>query len=171
VRLVIGIVLLLTLGAIVRRALDPFLLSLEPPDLWIANPLRPPARVVDTWDAPRGAGRRHQGIDLFAAHGDPVYSVARGYVTRIGDAGIGGNAIWVLGAGRRVYYYAHLSAFAEGLKVGQEVLPGQVLGYVGNTGNALNTPPHLHLGIYAPGGAINPFPLLTGRPEAPDASD
>jgi peptidoglycan LD-endopeptidase LytH len=70
----------------------------------------------------------------------------------------------VLGAGGRVSYYAHLDAYAEGLKVGDVVTTGAVLGSVGTTGNARGTPPHLHFGVYAPGGAIDPLPLLTDRP-------
>jgi peptidoglycan LD-endopeptidase LytH len=164
-RLLAALVVILVLGAVVRRVLEPVLLALEPPETRIANPLRPPAKVVNTWHAPRGANRQHEGIDLFAPHGAPVHSATKGFVVRIGDAGIGGNAVWVLGAGRRIYYYAHLSAFADGLSVGQEVLRGEILGYVGNTGNARTTPPHVHLGVYSPSGPVNPYPLLTGETE------
>jgi murein DD-endopeptidase MepM/ murein hydrolase activator NlpD len=70
-----------------------------------------------------------------------------------------------MGAGGRVYYYAHLDAYAPGIKEGDYVTTKSVLGYVGTTGNAAGTPPHLHFGVYATGGAINPLPLLTDRPQ------
>jgi peptidoglycan LD-endopeptidase LytH len=117
-------------------------------------------QIANTWHARRGARRQHEGQDIFAPKGTPIYSATEGIVLRVGDAGIGGNAVSVLGRGGRVYYYAHLLRFAEGLAPGDPVTPQTVLGYVGNTGNARSTPPHLHFGIYGPEGAINPLPLL-----------
>ena len=136
----------------------------EPPDARVAMPLRhlPAGRIADTWHAGRSGGRLHEGQDLFAPSGTPVYSATHGFVIRIGDAGIGGNAVSVMGAGGRVYYYAHLSRFAEGLRIGDEVTEETVLGYVGNTGNARTTPSHLHFGVYGRSGALNPLPLLRG---------
>lgn len=78
---------------------------------------------------------------------------------RRGHNALGGNVVWVLGPGGQRHYYAHLDRFAH-VPVGQRIEPGTVLGYVGNTGNARMTPPHLHYGIYGSAGAINPFPLL-----------
>jgi murein DD-endopeptidase MepM/ murein hydrolase activator NlpD len=83
-------------------------------------------------------------------------------VVRITDRTIGGNSIFVMGRGGRTYYYAHLDRYAEMLHVGDEVSRGTLLGYVGNTGNARTTRPHLHFGVYTPTGAINPLPLLAG---------
>jgi murein DD-endopeptidase MepM/ murein hydrolase activator NlpD len=148
-----------------RRLLLPFrigALMAKPADTKLSMPLHnlQPGRVADTWHAARTGGRRHEGQDLFAPSGTPVYSATHGFVIRIGDAGIGGNAVSVMGAGGRVYYYAHLSRFAPGLRVGDEVTDQTILGYVGNTGNARTTPPHLHFGVYGPGGALNPLPLL-----------
>ena len=77
---------------------------------------------------------------------------------------MGGNTVLVLGAGGRSYYYAHLDGYAPGLAVGDYVTQEAVLGYVGTTGNAAGTAPHLHFGVYTPGGAIDPLPLLTNRP-------
>ena len=146
------------------RALELFA---GPPDQFVLMPVAGVRvrQVANTWHAPR-VGHRHEGQDIFARRGTPVYSATDGIVLRIGDAGIGGNAVSVLGAGGRVYYYAHLSRFAEHLKVGDAVTPDSLLGYVGNTGNARTTPPHLHFGIYASGGAINPMILLSDRPAA-----
>jgi murein DD-endopeptidase MepM/ murein hydrolase activator NlpD len=64
-----------------------------------------------------------------------------------------------------MYYYAHLDSYAPNIATGDPVTTQTVLGYVGTTGNAAGTPPHLHFGVYASGGALNPLPLLTDRPE------
>jgi murein DD-endopeptidase MepM/ murein hydrolase activator NlpD len=118
------------------------------------------SRVANTWDAPRPGQRKHQGQDIFARRGTPVRAAAEGVVVRIGENRLGGNTVSVAGAGSRIYYYAHLDRYADGLAIGDLVEPGAVLGYVGNTGNARGTPPHLHFGIYAPGGVIDPLPFL-----------
>jgi murein DD-endopeptidase MepM/ murein hydrolase activator NlpD len=117
-------------------------------------------RVANTWHAPRDRTRKHEGQDIFAPKGTPVRSAAKGLVVRIGQSTLGGNTVSVLGSGLRSYYYAHLDGYAAGLKVGQLVEAGELLGYVGNTGNARFTPPHLHFGVYTATGAINPLPLL-----------
>jgi len=105
----------------------------------------------------------HQGQDIFAPRGTPIHSATEGYVVRIGENRLGGQTISVLGAGGRVYYYAHLDSYAPSLDVGDYVTPETVLGAVGTTGNAKNTSPHLHFGVYAATGAINPLPLLADR--------
>jgi len=117
-------------------------------------------QVADTWGGPRGGGRRHQGTDIFARRGSAVTSATRGLVVRIGDHGIGGRHVWVLGPGGERHYYAHLDDWAEGLHAYQRVEAGEVLGFVGDTGNARGTPPHLHYGIYGGSGAMNPHPRL-----------
>jgi murein DD-endopeptidase MepM/ murein hydrolase activator NlpD len=119
-------------------------------------------RIRDSWHAPRGAGRVHQGVDIFAAHGTPVVSPVLGMVVGMGTDRLGGNVVRVLGPGGQVHYFAHLSEFAP-IGRGQLVHPGQPIGYVGDTGNAKGTPPHLHYGIYGRSGAINPYPLLAAR--------
>jgi murein DD-endopeptidase MepM/ murein hydrolase activator NlpD len=81
----------------------------------------------------------------------------------VGENRLGGNTVTVLGAGGRAYYYAHLDAYAHGLAAGQYVSAGTPLGYVGTTGNAAGTPPHLHFGVYTAQGPINPLPLLAGK--------
>ncbi len=141
-------------------------LSAQPPDEVLLMPVEGVrlSQIADTWGAPRTGGRAHQGQDIFAPLGTPITSATEGYVVRITDRTLGGNSVFVLGAGDRRYYYTHLDAFAEGLSVGERVGPDTVLGYVGNTGNAASTPPHLHFGVYAAGGAIDPLPLLSDHP-------
>ena len=123
--------------------------------------------VRDTFGAPRPGDRTHQGIDIFAPRGTPVTSTTRGIVSRVGENSLGGMVVWVLGPAGDRHYYAHLDSVAD-IRPGQRVLPGDVLGTVGTTGNARGTPPHLHYGIYrSTAGAINPFPLLTGHTREP----
>ena len=122
-------------------------------------------QITNTWHAPRGTNRLHEGQDIFAPRGTPTYSATRGYIYNIGQNGLGGQTVSVIGAGGRVYYYAHFDSYAPGIAEGDYVTPQTVLGYVGTTGNAQGTPPHLHFGVYTPTGAINPLPLLTDRPE------
>lgn len=120
--------------------------------------------VRDTFGAPRGQDRKHQGVDIFAPRGTPVVSTTRGIVARIGENSLGGTVVWVLGPGGDRHYYAHLDSVAS-IQTGQRIVAGAVLGSVGNTGNARGTPPHLHYGIYRrASGAINPFTLLTAKP-------
>ena len=120
-------------------------------------------QIKNSWHAPRSGGRLHEGQDIFAKHGTAVYSATKGYVVRIGESPLGGNTVFVLGAGGRSYYYAHLDSYAPHLAVGDYVTPETVLGYVGTTGNAAGTPPHLHFGVYTPEGAVDPLPLLVER--------
>lgn len=121
-------------------------------------------QIANTWQAPRGAHRLHQGQDIFAARGTPVYSATNGYVYNIGENRLGGQTVSVIGAGGRVYYYAHLDSYAEGLEEGDFVTPQTKLGAVGTTGNAQGTPPHLHFGVYTTSGAIDPLPLFESSP-------
>ena len=115
----------------------------------------------DSWYAPRDGGRRrHEGIDIFAPRGTPVRATTRGLVLWVGENRLGGNVVWVLGPGGMRHYYAHLDRFSS-VRAGDRINAGDVLGYVGTTGNARGAPPHLHYAIYRfRDGAINPFPLL-----------
>jgi murein DD-endopeptidase MepM/ murein hydrolase activator NlpD len=120
----------------------------------------PPGPRSD-FGAVRDAGRRsHEGVDLFAPRGTPVVAVAAG-LARASTNRLGGNVVWLHApAASRTFYYAHLDRWAiDGWRY---VRPGDVLGYVGTTGNARTTPPHLHFGIYS-GGAIDPWPFV--RPD------
>lgn len=150
------------------RAAMPYRLArlqLEPPDTLLPVPVSGVRRkhIANTWKAPRPGDRRHEGQDIFAKRGTPVISATRGVVTRVSDRVLGGKSVFVFGPGGRTYFYTHLDGYPEGLRRGDVVTPGTVLGYVGNTGNASTTPPHLHFGIYGPGGAINPLPLLSDQ--------
>jgi len=141
-------------------------LYMKEPDQKLVMPVRHvrARQVRDSWHAPRDRGERlHQGQDIFAPRGTPVHSATEGYVVSIRENRLGGQTVSVLGAGGRVYYYAHLDSYAPGLDVGDYVTPETVLGAVGTTGNAKGTPPHLHFGVYSAAGAINPLPLLADR--------
>ncbi len=116
--------------------------------------------IADTFGAPRGQDRSHAGVDIFAARGTSVTSATRGVVTSVRESGLGGKQVWVMGPARERHYYAHLDGWTEGLASGDLVWPGDVLGIVGDTGNARGTPPHLHYGIYGDGGALDPLPRL-----------
>ena len=122
-------------------------------------------QIANTWGAARGDGRSHEGQDIFASRGTPILSATSGYVVKIGDDNLGGHTVSVIGDGGRKYYYAHLDSYARKLEVGDFVTRQSVLGYVGSTGNADGTPPHLHFGVYTPAGAIDPLPLLKDRAE------
>jgi murein DD-endopeptidase MepM/ murein hydrolase activator NlpD len=120
------------------------------------------AEVADDWGGPRQIGP-HQGNDIFAPFGTPVLAVADGTVGKVGTLPISGNRLWVYTDGGDAFFYAHLSAFAPAAVTGRVVKAGTVLGFVGNTGDAEPTPPHLHFEVH-PGGesedAIDPHPIL-----------
>ncbi|ART81358.1 peptidase M23 [Oceanisphaera profunda] len=124
-----------------------------------------PRDIGSRFGAPRdGGARAHHGVDIFAKKGTAVIAVTDGRV-RTGTGGIGGNHVWLsggmLGLSGARYYYAHLDSFA--IESGDTVNKGDILGYVGNTGNARTTPPHLHFGIYSRG-PIDPAPFLKPAP-------
>lgn len=113
------------------------------------------------WGASRDAGRRtHEGVDIFAPRGTPVIAASQGRVTSTANKGLGGKQVWVQDKKRRSsQYYAHLDSIIA--VAGSIVSPGDTLGFVGNTGNARTTPPHLHFGIYqGRRGALNPLPFI-----------
>lgn len=118
--------------------------------------------VQSFWGAPRdGGGRKHEGIDIFAARGTPVLAPVDGMVTSVRDRGLGGKQVWYRDSERGFnLYFAHLDTqlviFGQGLKA------GDTLGLVGNTGNARYTSPHLHFGIYS-NGAFDPFPMVNNK--------
>lgn len=152
-------------GRVINRVTLPFKLAtlyLEAPPEQLAMPIKTVAakRVKDTWHAPRPGHRLHEGQDIFAPQGTAIYAATEGYVVGVGENELGGKTVSIVGAGGRRYYYAHLDDYAPTLAAGDHVTPNTVLGYVGTTGNARGTPPHLHFGVYEPAGAINPLPLL-----------
>ena len=103
-----------------------------------------------------GGRRRHEGVDIFADAGTPVLAAGAGVVVSVGENTLGGRVVWIWDISRQVrYYYAHLQE--QLVTTGTFVRAGDVVGKVGNTGNARTTAPHLHFGIYAVGeGAIDP---------------
>jgi murein DD-endopeptidase MepM/ murein hydrolase activator NlpD len=106
--------------------------------------------------------REHHGIDIFAPRNTPVLAASDGVVSSVGTNRLGGNVVWIWDPERgQSHYYAHLEA--QAVSVGERVNAGDVVGYVGNTGNARTTPPHLHFGIYSRGeGPIDPLPFVRG---------
>jgi murein DD-endopeptidase MepM/ murein hydrolase activator NlpD len=140
-----------------QRAWFVLQLAMDDPPARLPSPVaRAHPTLTDTWSAPRQGGRRHEGIDIFAPLDTPVVSTTRGLVTRVGTNTLGGNVVFVLGPGLESHYYAHLNRFGE-IHPGDQVAAGDVLGYVGRTGNARTTPFHLHYGIYRFGTAQNPY--------------
>ncbi|RJQ54922.1 MAG: hypothetical protein C4521_03450 [Actinobacteria bacterium] len=119
---------------------------------------------ANDWHAPR-VGHLHQGTDIFATIGTPLYSVVNGVIekTRPVESGLGGITVWVAGDDGNHYYYAHMNGIKPGIVPGVRVRAGDVVGFVGKTGNARTTPAHLHFEIH-PGSreatAINPIPIL-----------
>jgi murein DD-endopeptidase MepM/ murein hydrolase activator NlpD len=100
----------------------------------------------DTWGAPRSGGRTHKGVDMSASRGTPLVAMETGRIYRLSISTLGGLSIYLLGNSGDMYYYAHLDAFADGLAGGQKVSAGDLVGYVGTTGNSPSWIPHLHLG-------------------------
>jgi murein DD-endopeptidase MepM/ murein hydrolase activator NlpD len=129
--------------------------------------------LVDTYDAARGSGRRHDANDIMAPEGTPVIAAADGTIEKLFFShGGGGITIYERATDPKwQYYYAHLSAYAPGLHEGQQVKRGQVIGRVGHTGDASPSGPHLHFAINSMGPGqrwwqgtpINPYPLLAGK--------
>jgi peptidoglycan LD-endopeptidase LytH len=158
---VLGIAGATVLRPAITRLVFVYHLSIDDPPARLPSPIASvaPGRMVDTWRAPRPGGRRHEGIDIFAPKSTPVLSTTRGIVTRVGSNTLGGQVVWVLGPGMEAHYYAHLDRFAD-IHPGDIVNAGDVLGFVGRTGNAAGTPFHLHYGVYRSGRAENPYPRL-----------
>lgn len=113
--------------------------------------------IGSRYGAPRDGGRRgHHGIDIFAPRGTPVVAARPATVTRVRTTPIGGNVVWLRDDRGNSLYYAHLDR--QAVTEGMHVQPGDTLGFVGNTGNARTTPPHLHFGVYRRGsGPLDPF--------------
>ncbi|MGQ0659256.1 M23 family metallopeptidase [Sphingosinicella sp.] len=148
--------------------------SITPSGLAIPVVGIPMARLTDTFSASRGGGaRRHNAIDIMAPRGTPVVAAADGVVERLhASRGLGGITAYVRSVdGAWTYYYAHLDGYAPGLQQGQRIRRGDPIGFVGSTGNASATAPHLHFAISRMGPAdrwwqgtpVNPYPLLAGR--------
>lgn len=127
------------------------------------------ARIRDQFNETRGTQRVHEAVDIMAPRGTPVVAVADGPVAKLFTSKPGGLTVYQFDAtGRLAYYYAHLDAYAPGLKQGAMLRRGDPIGEVGSTGNALPDAPHLHFAVFVlgperqwwVGTAINPYPLL-----------
>ena len=125
-----------------------------------AAPVRGACRFANSWQATRGGGRLHAGVDLISPAGTPVVAAAAGTLTRQTTGGGNSGNAWRLTTPTGTYfYYAHLASFANGLSVGSSVQAGDTIGYVGSTGNAVS--PHLHFEIHPGGGGpVNPYSTI-----------
>ena len=124
----------------------------------LPNPL-PKQHLTDTWGAARSQGRSHEGIDIFAKRATPIQATTQGIVSKVGEDALGGRVVMIIGPGGAGHYYAHLEEYAD-ISANDWVNTGDIIGYVGDSGNAKGTPPHVHYGIYINGSAVNPYPLL-----------
>ncbi len=140
----------------VRKASVSAVVALVPA-AWTC-PVRGPHAFSNDWGQPRSGGRRHQGNDVFAARGTPVVTPVAGIV-RGHNASLGGISFTLVGDDGNTYFGTHLERLSG---AGGRVSAGTVVGYVGNSGNARGTPPHLHFEIHPRGGgAANPYATLT----------
>ncbi len=129
-----------------------------------------PVWFSNDWGYPRSGGRSHKGTDMFANEGTPIVAIADGIVRKLdhtdtyvpgssrGDLGGISISYWIDDS--EYWYFAHLQRLADGLREDGPVSGGQVIGWVGHTGNAYNTPPHAHVGRYVNGSAVNPYETM-----------
>ncbi len=131
-----------------------------------------------SFGAPRADTGWHHGIDIFAPMGTPIMAVAKGTVFSVGWNNLGGNRLWLRDSRGNEFYYAHLSAYSPLAVNGMKVKAGDVLGFVGNTGDAITTPPHLHfethpvdlLPLGYDGSAVDPYDWLVGLQHLKDVT-
>jgi murein DD-endopeptidase MepM/ murein hydrolase activator NlpD len=125
--------------------------------------------LSDTYDQPRGSERHHEALDILAPKGTKVIATADGKVVKLFTSKPGGLTIYQFDPTEKyAYYYAHLDRYADGLKEGAEIKRGDLIGYVGITGNAAPDTPHLHFAVFEltpekqwwKGTPVNPYPLL-----------
>ena len=129
-----------------------------------------PEQLHDTFDEQRAGGlRRHEALDIMAPRGTPVRAVDEGNVAKLFKSVAGGLTVYQFDSSETLaYYYAHLDRYATGLQEGQRIHRGDLLGYVGSSGNASEDAPHLHFAIFRlgperqwwKGDPINPYPML-----------
>ena len=138
-----------------------------------------PDQLRDTFAEQRGGGRTHRALDILAPRGTPVLAADEGLVYKVRENRLGGRTIYMLDPAKQlVYYYAHLDRWADGLVEGLTLAKGDLIGYVGTTGNAPRDTPHLHFQVmrlddpkrYWDGVPLDPRPFFAhdGRPNAPD---
>ena len=157
---------------------------MPPPDLERRSLLVPVQGVrsdqlADTFDDPRGSERVHEALDIMAPRGTPVVAVEGGRVAKLFESDAGGLTVYQFDPSETyAYYYAHLDRYAPGLAEGQRLARGQLVGYVGSTGNANPEGPHLHFAIFQLGAEkrwwegvpINPYPVLRGAASSSGAA-
>jgi murein DD-endopeptidase MepM/ murein hydrolase activator NlpD len=129
-------------------------------------------KLRDNFDETRGGVRRHEALDIMAPRGTPVVAADDGVIAKLYRSAAGGITIYQFDATQQyAYYYAHLDHYRDGLREGEPVKGGDVIGYVGTTGNAPESAPHLHFTIFElgpekkwwRGKAVNPYPYLASR--------
>ena len=127
------------------------------------------AQLSDNFDQPRGTERHHEALDIMAPKGTKVLAVADGKVAKLFDSKAGGLTVYQFDPSDKLaYYYAHLDKYADGLKEGAEIKRGDLIGYVGVTGNSSPNAPHLHFAVFEltpekqwwKGTPLNPFPMM-----------
>ncbi|UWG95505.1 M23 family metallopeptidase [Dehalobacter sp. DCM] len=125
-------------------------------------PIKIKSYYSDTYGAAReGGNRQHEGTDIFNEKGTPIFCVCDGFVEKSGWNRLGGERVGIRGKDGNYYYYAHLDKINEKLAVGDPIKMGDLIGTMGNTGDALTTPDHLHFGIELPNGKwVNPYAWL-----------
>jgi len=130
------------------------------------------SQLHDTFNQARSEGRRHDAIDIVASQGTPVLATTDGVVIKLFESERGGVTLYQLDpSGRYVYYYAHLMRYADGIAEGRQLRRGDVIAYVGDTGNSGAGNFHLHFAIskrtgpnqWSGGDPINPYPLLVRK--------
>jgi hypothetical protein len=131
-----------------------------------AFPTGTPCWFEDSWGAPRGTDATgkplyHEGVDVIVATGTPALAVDDGRITRLNSSPKGGTQLYLTRDDGTYFFYAHLSRYADGLTVGQRVKAGQLVAYTGQTGDAMQSVPHLHFEVHPGGGApVNPYPVV-----------
>lgn len=142
-----------------RKLLDKY--SIYTPGKYL-YPLRQPCYYIDTFGADREGGlRSHQGTDLFDKKGTPIISVYSGIVEKLGWNRLGGERVGIRGDDGNYYYYAHLDSINQELYINKIINAGDLVGTMGNTGDAITTSDHLHFGIQLPNGEwLNPYIFL-----------
>lgn len=123
----------------------------------------------DSFGDPRSGGRSHQGIDIMAPRFTAAVAAVSGRVDSIQTGQRSGKALRIRGDDGRSYFYAHLEQWAEGLREGVRVRPGDLVGYVGNSGNAISTPTHLHFEIRDRRRTLNPYEELAYATPVPSS--
>ncbi len=175
-RYLLALVACLVAGCSLSREREPTLNDVRrAPHLMVPVAGVSPAQVHDNFRAPRGGTRIHGAVDIPAPRGTPVLSADDGHVLRLHRNRKGGLTIYATDASEHfVYYYAHLEGYRRGLAKGARLVRGQVIGFVGTTGNAHRREPHLHFQVMVrPNGgrsrgadAIDPLPFFTSAGRA-----